>query len=78
MTREQPTTHWVHQRRQTTSRVTPSPPIPDQSTFESELDVLRTQEKAHTKASEALAAARRRLPMVAVDGGTPLVSARGG
>ncbi|AOS64525.1 DUF899 domain-containing protein [Actinoalloteichus hymeniacidonis] len=32
-----------------------------------ELDALRVDEKAHTKASDALAARRRRLPMVEVD-----------
>jgi predicted dithiol-disulfide oxidoreductase (DUF899 family) len=35
--------------------------------FESELDTLRAREKAHTHEGDALAAARRRLPMVEVD-----------
>ena len=48
--------------------------IADRSTFQAELDALRVREKAHTKEGDAIAAARRRLPMVEVDGATPLVS----
>ncbi len=38
---------------------------------------MRIREKAHTRESDAIAAGRRRLPMVGVDGTTPLVSKRG-
>ncbi|WP_410623087.1 DUF899 family protein [Amycolatopsis sp. cmx-8-4] len=41
--------------------------IVDRETFQAELDVLRTREKAHTREGDAIAAARRRLPMVEVD-----------
>ncbi len=54
-----------------------APKIVDRSTFQAELDALRVREKAHTRESDAIAAARRRLPMVEVDGATPLVGERG-
>jgi predicted dithiol-disulfide oxidoreductase (DUF899 family) len=41
--------------------------VVDRETFQAELDVLRTREKAHTHEGDAIAAARRRLPMVEVD-----------
>ncbi|HEV3185273.1 MAG TPA: DUF899 family protein [Xanthobacteraceae bacterium] len=47
-----------------------APKIVDRSTFQAELDGLRVREKAHTHEGDAIAAARRRLPMVAVDGAT--------
>jgi predicted dithiol-disulfide oxidoreductase (DUF899 family) len=54
-----------------------APKIADRSTFQAELDALRVREKAHTRAGDAIAAARRRLPMVEVDGATPLIGDRG-
>ena len=53
------------------------PKIVDRGTFQAELDALRVREKAHTKEGDAIAAARRRLPMVEADGATPLVGERG-
>ena len=53
------------------------PRLVDRATFQSELDALRVREKAQTREGDAIAAARRRLPMVEVDGTTPLVGARG-
>ena len=44
------------------------PAVVDRSTFQAELDALRVREKAHTREGDAIAAARRRLPMVEVDG----------
>jgi predicted dithiol-disulfide oxidoreductase (DUF899 family) len=41
------------------------------------LDTLRVREKAHTHEGDAIAAARRRLPMVKVDSSTPLIGERG-
>jgi predicted dithiol-disulfide oxidoreductase (DUF899 family) len=38
---------------------------------------LRVREKAHTKEGDAIAAARRRLPMVEVDGAARLIDERG-
>ena len=54
-----------------------APKIVDRSTFQAALDALRVREKAHTKEGDAIAAARRRLPMVKVDGATPLVGETG-
>jgi len=53
------------------------PKIVDRSTFQAELDALRVREKANTKEGDAIAAVRRRLPVVAVDGATPLIGERG-
>src|SRR5450631_4677976 len=54
-----------------------APKIVDRSTFQVELDALRVREKAHTHESDAIAAARRRLPMVEVDSATPIIGERG-
>ena len=54
-----------------------APEVVDRSTFQAELDALRVREKAHTREGDAIAAARRRLPMVEVDGATPLIGERG-
>ena len=51
--------------------------VVDRATFEAELDALRVREKEHTREGDAIAAARRRLPMVEVDGATPLIGERG-
>jgi predicted dithiol-disulfide oxidoreductase (DUF899 family) len=53
------------------------PKVVDRPTFQAELDALRVQEKAHTRAGDAIAAARRRLPMVEVDGATALIGEHG-
>jgi predicted dithiol-disulfide oxidoreductase (DUF899 family) len=44
-----------------------TPKTVDRSTFQAEVDALRVREKAHTREGDAIAAARRRLPMVEVD-----------
>lgn len=54
-----------------------TPKIVDRSTFQNELDTLRRREKAYTREGDAIAAARRRLPMVEVDSKTPLIGACG-
>jgi predicted dithiol-disulfide oxidoreductase (DUF899 family) len=54
-----------------------APKVVDRATFQAELDALRVREKAHTREGDAIAAARRRLPMVEVDGATPLIGERG-
>jgi predicted dithiol-disulfide oxidoreductase (DUF899 family) len=61
------------QARRTTRRAK----IVDRAAFQAELDALRVREKAHMRAGDAVAAARRRLPMVEVDGATPLIGERG-
>jgi predicted dithiol-disulfide oxidoreductase (DUF899 family) len=54
-----------------------APKIVDRHTFQAELDALRPREKAHTREGDAIAAARRRLPMVEVDATTPLTGRHG-
>ena len=54
-----------------------APKVVDRSIFQAELDALRIREKAHTREGDAIAAARRRLPMVTVNGATPLIGERG-
>src|SRR5215203_1400338 len=53
------------------------PPVVDRATWQAELDALRDREKAHTRESDAIAGARRRLPMVELDPAIQLVGARG-
>jgi predicted dithiol-disulfide oxidoreductase (DUF899 family) len=53
------------------------PQVTDRSAWQAKLDELRVKEKAHTRAGDALAAERRRLPMVEVDPQTPLIGADG-
>jgi predicted dithiol-disulfide oxidoreductase (DUF899 family) len=53
------------------------PAVVDRDTFQAELDQLRVREKAHTREGDAIAAARRRLPMVEVDPTTSLIGPEG-
>ncbi|MFL5900360.1 MAG: DUF899 family protein [Solirubrobacterales bacterium] len=53
------------------------PAAVDRTTFQDELDALRVREKAHTHEGDAIAAARRRLPMVEVDANLELVGPDG-
>lgn len=53
------------------------PPVVDRATWLAAVDALRVREKAHTRAGDALAAARRRLPMVEIDPGIPLIGEAG-
>lgn len=43
------------------------PHVVDRAVFEADIAALRIREKAHTREGDAIAAARRRLPMVEVD-----------
>ncbi len=54
-----------------------APPLTDRETWQKQLDELRLREKAHTREGDAIAAARRRLPMVEVDPTTRLIGADG-
>jgi predicted dithiol-disulfide oxidoreductase (DUF899 family) len=54
-----------------------APPLTDRETWQKQLDELRLREKAHTREGDAIAASRRRLPMVEVDPTTRLVGADG-
>jgi predicted dithiol-disulfide oxidoreductase (DUF899 family) len=53
------------------------PAVVDRSTFQAELDAVRVREKAHTREGDAIAAARRRLPMVEADSAIALIGAGG-
>src|SRR6266700_684951 len=53
------------------------PMVVDRATYQAELDRLRVREKAHTHEGDAIAAARRRLPMVEVDPTTRLIGQSG-
>jgi predicted dithiol-disulfide oxidoreductase (DUF899 family) len=55
----------------------PVPKLVDRKAFETELDALRAREKAHTREGDAIAAARRRLPMVEVNSKLQLIGPRG-
>jgi predicted dithiol-disulfide oxidoreductase (DUF899 family) len=63
--------------REETATGRPLPPIADRRTWQAKIDELRVKEKAHTRAGDALAAERRRLPMVEVDPTTKLIGADG-
>ena len=54
-----------------------APKTVDRAAFEAALQTLRIREKAHTREGDAIAAARRRLPMVKVDGAAPLIGEHG-
>jgi len=59
---------------------TSAPPLPevtDRATWQAQLDDLLVREKAHTREGDAIAAARRRLPMVEVDSSIPVTGEHG-
>jgi predicted dithiol-disulfide oxidoreductase (DUF899 family) len=53
------------------------PPVVDLAAWQAASDELLIREKAHTHEGDAIAAARRRLPMVEVDGTTEVVGPAG-
>lgn len=53
------------------------PTVVDRATWQTELGTLLVREKAHTREGDAIAAARRRLPMVEVDSSTTLIGPHG-
>lgn len=53
------------------------PVVVNRATWQAELDQLLVREKAHTREGDAIAATRRRLPMVEVDATIPLVGPHG-
>ncbi len=50
------------------SKLPGKPPIVDLATWQAAREELLVREKAHTREGDAIAAARRRLPMVELDG----------
>jgi predicted dithiol-disulfide oxidoreductase (DUF899 family) len=57
--------------------MTSTPHVVDRETWQAQVAELCLREKAHTREGDAIAAARRRLPMVEVDPTTPLIGADG-
>ncbi|MCU1698600.1 MAG: hypothetical protein JWR34_4663 [Mycobacterium sp.] len=55
----------------------PMPTAVDRDAFEAEIDTLRSREKAHIREGDAIAAARRRLPVVEVDATLELIGSDG-
>src|SRR6185437_1822769 len=53
------------------------PEVTDRAGWQARLDELLIREKAHTREGDAIAAARRRLPMVEVDPAIPLIGEHG-
>jgi predicted dithiol-disulfide oxidoreductase (DUF899 family) len=53
------------------------PEVVDRATFQANLESLRIREKVHTRGGDAIAAARRRLPMVEVDANLELIGPDG-
>jgi predicted dithiol-disulfide oxidoreductase (DUF899 family) len=53
------------------------PAVVDRATWQARLDELLAREKAHTREGDAIAAARRRLPMIEVDPAIPLTGEHG-
>ncbi len=54
-----------------------APVVVYRSSFQADLDALRVREKAHTRQGDAIAAARRRLPMVEVDATIEVIGPHG-
>src|SRR4029450_2354200 len=68
------------QRREsamTTNELSGRPPIVDLDTWQGARAELLIREKAPTREGDAIAAARRRLPMVEIDGGVEVVGPDG-
>ena len=55
----------------------PLPEVTDRATWQAQLDDLLVREKAHTREGDAIAAARRRLPMVEMDSSIPVTGEHG-
>jgi predicted dithiol-disulfide oxidoreductase (DUF899 family) len=53
------------------------PPVVDLATWQAAREELLVREKAHTREGDAIAAARRRLPMVELDGAVEVTGVDG-
>jgi predicted dithiol-disulfide oxidoreductase (DUF899 family) len=63
--------------RETSTATSGRPPVVDRATWQAARDELLLREKAHTREGDAIAAARRRLPMVEIDGTVEVVGPDG-
>ena len=59
-----------------TTNLPGKPPVVDLATWQAARDELLVREKAHTREGDAIAAARRRLPMVEIDGTAEVIGRR--
>ena len=71
-TNPQPTTNSA-----TVTQTRDLPVVVDRAAWQAEIDRLRVREKAQTREGDAIAAARRRLPIVEVDATIPLIGEHG-
>jgi predicted dithiol-disulfide oxidoreductase (DUF899 family) len=55
----------------------PRPAVTDRATWQAQLDQLLVREKARTREGDAIATARRKLPMVEVDPSIPVIGEHG-
>ena len=53
------------------------PPLADRASWQAQLEELLVREKAHTREGDAIAAVRRRLPMVEVDSTVTVIGSEG-
>jgi predicted dithiol-disulfide oxidoreductase (DUF899 family) len=63
--------------RLVSTNATPKLQVVDRATYQAEIDALRVREKANMREADAIAAARRRMPVVEVDATTPVVGPNG-
>src|SRR5437879_10894657 len=59
------------------SKLPGKPPVVDLATWQAAREELLVREKAHTREGDAMAAARRRLPMVELDGAVEVTGVDG-
>jgi len=71
----------IAQKRESTNGATTAPPampeVVDRATWQAKREALLAREKAHTREGDAIAAARRQLPMVEVDPTITVIGADG-
>src|SRR3954451_10215399 len=67
----------MSEQNDSNDELVPTPAVVDRDAFQAGLDALRVREKALTREGDAIAAARRRLPMVEVDAAIPLIGESG-
>jgi predicted dithiol-disulfide oxidoreductase (DUF899 family) len=63
--------------RNASTKLPGKPPVVDLATWQAARDELLVREKAHTREGDAIAAARRRLPMVEIDGAVKVTGSDG-
>src|SRR5437773_8157196 len=72
-----PRAHETRQRRTPMTTTPGKPPVVDLATWQAAREELLVREKAHTREGDAIAAARRRLPMVELDGAVEVTGVDG-